>query len=322
MRTRRLGQSDLHVSEIALGSWLTYGAGVDEARAHACIRAALDAGINLFDTANVYGYGSAEEVLGRALAGVPRDRYLVATKLFFPMPDGSHGLSRAQIHAQLDGSLRRLGTGHIDLYQCHRFDEATPLEETMQALTEVVQAGKVRYIGFSEWPVAEVERALALPGVARFVASQPQYSMIVRTPERRLIPLCRQHGISQLAWSPLLQGVLTGKYRTGAPPDEASRAANAEMGAFLPKVLLSPLLLDKVERLRPLAAAAGMTLAQLALAWVLREPNVAATIVGASRPDQVHENAAAAGRTLAPETFAAVEEVLLGDAAAAASRSG
>jgi aryl-alcohol dehydrogenase-like predicted oxidoreductase len=206
MRYRKLGASDLHVSEIALGSWLTYGVGVDQREARACLRAAFDAGINFIDTANVYGRGAAESLLGDLLREHRRDDYILATKLYFPMSATDRGLSRAQVHKQIDASLRRLRTDHVDLYQCHRYDEDTPLEETMQALSEVVRAGKARYIGFSEWNAEQIQAARDIPGVERFVSSQPQYSMLWRKPEAEVIPLCRSLDIGQIVWSPLAQG--------------------------------------------------------------------------------------------------------------------
>jgi aryl-alcohol dehydrogenase-like predicted oxidoreductase len=308
MRLRRLGQSDLVVSEIALGSWLTYGGGVRRSEAEACLRAALDAGINLIDTANVYGRGAAESFLGEALAGVPRQRYLLATKVYFPMSDADRGLSAAQIRKQLDASLRRLRVDHVDLYQCHRYDEATPLEETLGALDEAVRQGKVRWLGFSEWTPAQVRAALALP-FTRFVSSQPQYSLLWRGPEAELFPLCAAEGIGQLVWSPLRQGILTGKYRPGAPPPPDSRAASDSMNAFLVEKL-DDRVLARVQRLRPIAAELGITPSQLALAWVLRRPEVTSAIVGASRPAQVAENAAASGLRLDEETVRRVEAAL------------
>src|SRR3954471_4372962 len=232
MELRRLGDSDIQVSAIALGSWLTYGVGVERDKTEACTRAAFDAGITFFDTANVYGRGAAEEAWGEILADYPRDSYALATKAYFPMSPRDRGLSRAQIHKQIDGSLARLRTDLVDLYQCHRYDDATPLEETMGALTEVVEAGKARHIGFSEWPAHRIEEALRLPGVARFVSSQPQYSALWRQPEREVIPACERHGITQIVWSPLAQGVLTGKSRPGEPVPEDSRAANKAMNRF------------------------------------------------------------------------------------------
>jgi aryl-alcohol dehydrogenase-like predicted oxidoreductase len=315
MKYRKLGNSDLQVSEIALGSWLTYSGGVETRQAIACVRRALDLGITLIDTANVYGRGAAETLMGEALQGVPRDRYVLATKLFFPMSETDKGLSRAQIHRQLGDSLNRLRTDYVDLYQCHRYDPDTPLEETMTALTEVVRAGKVRWIGFSEWPPKKIRAAQAQPNVARFVSSQPQYSLLWRQPEREIFPLCRTTGISQIVWSPLAQGVLTGKYRPGKVPPAGTRASSPTMGAFFRKGWLEPQILGAVERLRPLAESAGLTMSQFALAWVLREPSVAAAIIGATRPEQIEENAAASGRFVDPALFAKAE-LALGDAAA------
>src|SRR3954454_8617088 len=215
MNYRRLGDSDLEVSEVSLGSWLTYSGGVGREQTEACTEAAFEAGINFFDTANVYGQGAAEEAWGEILSRRPRDSYVLATKVFFPMSETDSGLSREQIEKQIDASLRRLQTDYVDLYQCHRYDEETPLEETMAALTDVVRAGKARYLGFSEWPTERIREALEMPGVEKFVSSQPQYSLLWRKPEEELIRLCEDHGISQIVWSPLAQGVLTGKYRPG-----------------------------------------------------------------------------------------------------------
>jgi 1-deoxyxylulose-5-phosphate synthase len=309
MNFRKLGSSDLEVSEISLGSWLTYSGGVAAEQARACVNAAFDAGINFIDTANVYGRGAAESLLGEVLAGRERSSYVLATKVYFPMSDSDRGLSAAQIHKQIDASLARLQTDYVDLYQCHRYDSHTPLEETMQALTEVVRAGKARHIGFSEWPATKIEESLALADVERWVSSQPQYSMLWRGPEAEVIPLCRVEGISQIVWSPLAQGVLTGKYSPGAPPPADSRAASESMSAFIDR-LVEPPVLEAVQRLVPVAEAAGLTMPQLALAWVLREGNVASAIVGASRPEQVHANASASGITLSPDTLAAVDEAL------------
>jgi 1-deoxyxylulose-5-phosphate synthase len=309
MNYRKLGSSDLEVSEIGLGSWLTYSGGVAREQSEACVRAAFEAGINFIDTANVYGRGASESLLGEVLAGYERSSYVLATKVYFPMSDTDKGLSAAQIHKQIDASLKRLGTDHVDLYQCHRYDEQTPLEETMGALTEVVAAGKARYIGFSEWPVKRIEESLALPDVARWVSSQPQYSMIWRGPEAEVIPLCEREGISQIVWSPLAQGVLTGKYLPGQAPPPDSRAASDEMNGFI-GWLLEDSVLEAVQRLVPIAEGLGISLAQLALAWVLRQPNVASAIVGASRPEQVHANAAASEVTLDAQTLVAVDEAL------------
>jgi aryl-alcohol dehydrogenase-like predicted oxidoreductase len=306
---RKLGTSDLEVSEVSLGSWLTYSGGVERAQSEACVKAAFEAGINFFDTANVYGRGASETLLGEVLAGYERSSYVLATKVYFPMSDTDRGLSAAQIHKQIDASLKRLQTDYVDLYQCHRFDERAPLEETMGALTEVVAAGKARYIGFSEWTAGQIATSLELPEVERWVSSQPQYSMLWRVPEAEVIPLCEQEGISQIVWSPLGQGVLTGKYPPGSPPPEDSRAASDEMSAFMDR-LLDDRVLEAVQRLAPVAEGAGLTMAQMALAWVLRQENVASAIVGASRPEQVHANASASGVTLSEDTLAAIDEAL------------
>src|SRR3954470_20493943 len=310
MHQRRLGDSDLDVSAIALGSWLTYSGGVGRAQTEACTRAAFDAGITFFDTANVYGRGAAERAWGEILADYPRDSFAIATKLYFPMSAKDRGPSREQVHKQIDGSLERLGMDHVDLYQCHRYDEQTPLEETMQALTEVVEAGRARWIGFSEWPVGRIEEALALPGVARFVSSQPQYSALWRAPEAEVIPLCERNGIGQIVWSPLAQGVLTGKYRAVEDAPVCTLLASRDMSRFIGQWLTRPVL-DAVDRLWPVAEQAGLTMAQLCLAWVLRQDNVAAAIVGASRPEQVHENARAADVRLSDDTLRAIDEALL-----------
>ncbi len=307
MQYRRLGRSELMVSEISLGSWLTYGVGVEAERATACVRRAFEVGINLFDTANVYGRGAAESFLGDVLSGVDRSSYVLATKAYFPMSDTDRGLSAAQIRKQSEASLRRLRTDYVDLYQCHRYDKDTPLEETMEALTELVRSGKARYIGFSEWTVAQIEAALAIPGVERFVSSQPEYSMLWRKAEQ-VIPLCEKEGIGQIVWSPLAQGALTGKYKPGSPPPADSRAAGRSgnmMGRFREDSVL-----EAVQRLRPLADDLGLTMAQLALAWVLQEDNVASAIIGASRPDQIDENVGASGVALDDGVLAAIDEAL------------
>ncbi|HVQ09426.1 MAG TPA: aldo/keto reductase family protein [Allosphingosinicella sp.] len=311
MKYRKLGASDLEVSEISLGSWLTYGVGVEADQARACLDRAFDLGINFIDTANIYGHGAAESFLGEALSGRVRNSYILATKLFFPMTENDRGLSAAQIEKQLDASLRRLKTDYVDLYQCHRYDEETPLEETMQALTRAVESGKTRYIGFSEWPADRIEAAIDMTGVARFVSSQPQYSLLWREPEKAVIPLSAANGISQIVWSPLAQGVLTGKYAPGAPPPAGSRATSEEMGGWIGMWLRAPVL-EAVQRLKPLAAQAGLSLAQFALAWVLREPKVASAIVGASRPSQVDDNAAASGAEVDPALFEEAERIVAG----------
>jgi aryl-alcohol dehydrogenase-like predicted oxidoreductase len=311
MKYRKLGASDLEVSEISLGSWLTFGVGVEADAARACVDRAFELGINFIDTANVYGRGAAETFLGEALAGRKRDSYVLATKVYFPMSDSDQGLSRAQIGKQIDASLSRLKTDYVDLYQCHRYDTNTPLEETMEALSEVVRSGKARWIGFSEWSPDQIEAAFAIPGVERFVSSQPQYSLLHRRPEQKVIPLCAANGVSQIVWSPLAQGVLSGKYRPGAKPAADTRAASDTMGSPM-QSWLQPEILEAVQKLKPLAEEAGCSLSQFSLAWVLREPNVASAIVGASRPDQLDENAAASGLTVDPALFAKAEAIVAG----------
>ena len=308
MRYRQLGSSDLQVSEISLGSWLTYGGGVDDGKAEACVAKAFDVGINFIDTANVYARGKAEEFLGEVLKDRPRDSYVLATKLFFPMSNTDSGLSREQVLKQIDASLARLNTDYVDLYQCHRYDWDTPLDETMQALTEVVRMGKARYLGFSEWPPEKIQEAFDLPGVEKLVSSQPQYSMLWRGPERDVIPLCAANGISQIVWSPLAQGVLTGKYAPGQPAPADSRMSSTQMGTFMGRY--DDELLARVQQLRPVADELGISMAQLALAWVLREPNVASAIIGASLPEQVEDNAAAAGIELDDATLQRIDEIL------------
>jgi aryl-alcohol dehydrogenase-like predicted oxidoreductase len=312
MRYRQLGSSDLQVSEIALGSWLTYGVGVDDTAARACVDKAFEVGINFIDTSNVYGRGAAETFLGDVLQSRERDSYVLATKLFFPMDDTgeNQGLSRQQVFKQIDDSLRRLRTDYVDLYQCHRYDSQTPLEETMEALTEVVRQGKARYLGFSEWTAAQIRAALELsPPLEKFVSSQPQYSILWRVPEREVIPLCAANGISQIVFSPLAQGVLTGKYKPGAPPPPDTRMASERMGWAMDR-FSSEQVLQAVQRLQPVADGLGVTMAQLAIAWVLRGPNVAAAIIGASRPQQVEDNASASGIELDEAALAAIDEAV------------
>jgi aryl-alcohol dehydrogenase-like predicted oxidoreductase len=316
MKFRKLGGSDLNVSEISLGSWLTYGVGVEKEKAIACVNRAFELGINFIDTANVYGRGAAETVLGEGIHGRPRASYVLATKVFFPMSDTDKGLSRAQIEKQLDASLKRLRTDFVDLYQCHRYDTATPLEETMEALTSAVKSGKARYIGFSEWSPDQIRASMAMKDIAHFVSSQPQYSLLWRRPEKEVIPLSAANGISQIVWSPLAQGALTGKYDPNRPPPPDTRAASDKMGSMMGRWLEKPVL-DAVQKLKPLAAEAGCTLTQFALAWVLREKNVASAIVGASRPEQLDENAAASGLAIDPALFAKAEAIV----AAAAPQS-
>ena len=311
MRYRKLGSSDLEVSEIALGAWLTYAGGIEFDQTRACTDAAFEAGINFFDTANVYGRGAAETAWGEILSGRPRDSYILATKVWGQMSDDpeDRGLSAAQIAKQIDASLARLQTDHVDLYQAHRFDPDVPIEDTIEAFQKVVEQGKARYLGFSEWTPEQIQAALDIAGPDLFVSSQPQYSMLWQAPEAEVFPLTAANGISQIVWSPLAQGLLTGKYRPGEAPPADSRAASDSMSAFMDR-LLTEENLAAVERLRPVAEEAGMSLVELALAWVLRRGEVAAAIVGASRPEQVHANAAASGKELSADLVAAIDEAL------------
>lgn len=310
MKFRKLGSSDLVVSEISLGSWLTYDGGIDADLAKACVRSALNGGVNLFDTANVYGRGAAETLLGGALRGIPRDTYLLATKLYFPMGENDRGLSASQIRKQLDASLVRLKTDYVDLYQCHRFDPNVSLEETLGALSEAVRSGRVRYIGFSEWPVDKIAEAMKLPGCEQFVSSQPQYSLLWRKPEKELFPFCQQNGISQIVFSPLAQGILTGKYKSQAVLPSGVRATHPTMSAYFPKKWLVDEVLSAVSKCAEIAQEHGLELSQLALAWILRQPNVASAIVGASRECQVERNIAAAELSVSGEVLAQVGEIL------------
>ena len=303
MQTRRLGKGPLQVSELSFGTWLTVAGGVARDQGIRCIHAALDSGITLFDTANQYGAGEAERVLGAALASHPRDRYVIATKLFFPVGDQpEHGLSAAQVETQLDRSLQRLGTDYIDLYQCHRYDPETSLEETLEALDRAVASGKVRAIGFSEWTAEQIEAAAKIAsdnGLTPFSSSQPQYSILWRKPEASVFPACARHGIGNLAFSPLAHGVLTGKYAPGHPPPPGTRAASDEMNIFMETAgrhFRSDYLLAAVAQLKPIAADLGLTMAQMALAWVLRRSEVASAIIGASRPEQIADNVRAVRR--------------------------
>jgi aryl-alcohol dehydrogenase-like predicted oxidoreductase len=309
MKYRKLGASDLMVSEISLGSWLTYGVGVDNSNAQACVDTSFDLGINFIDTANVYGRGAAETFLGDALKGRKRDSYVLATKVFGDMGGGNQGLSRAQIIKQMDDSLKRLKTDFVDLYQCHRYDTNTPLEETMEALTTLVKQGKTRWIGFSEWSPEQIEASFKVANVERFVSSQPQYSLLWRRPEQKVIPICKAHDVSQIVWSPIAQGVLSGKYLPAAKPPADTRATSDEMGGAI-KGWMRPEVLEAVQKLKPIAQEAGCSMAQFALAWVLREPNVASAIVGASKPQQMVDNAAASDLKVDPALFAKAEAIV------------
>ena len=317
MQYRQLGAGPLEVSELSFGTWLTVAGGIGREQATRCIHAAVDSGITLFDTANQYGAGEAERVLGQALRAYPRSRYMIATKLYFPVGDEpDQGLSAAQIEKQLDRSLERLGVDFIDLYQCHRYDKETPLDETLQALDRAVKAGKVRAIGFSEWTAEQIEAAAVLAsgsGLTAFSSSQPQYSMLWRKPEAAVFRACAQHRIGNLAFSPLAHGVLSGKYVPGQPAPIGSRAASSEMNIFMETAgrhFRSDYLLEAVEELKPIAAELGLTMAQMALAWVLRRPEVASAIIGASRPEQVADNVRAVGVKLPVEVLERIDRAV------------
>jgi len=319
MQFRSLGNTGLTVSELSFGTWLTIAGGIGREQAIRCIHTALDHGITLFDTANQYGAGEAERVLGEALGSYPRDRYLIATKLYFPVGDEpDHGLSAAQIAKQLDRSLQRLNVDCIDLYQCHRYDKETPLEETLAALDRAVKAGKVRAIGFSEWTAEQIDTAAAIcsaQNLTGFSASQPQYSMLWRKPEAQVFAACARHAIGNLAFSPLAHGVLTGKYAPGQPPPPGTRAASEQMNIFMESAgrhFRSDYLLEAVEQLKPIAADLGLTMVQLALAWVLRRPEVSSAIIGASRPEQIADNIRAIGTKLPQDALDRIDRALAG----------
>jgi len=313
MEFRRLGRSGLSVSEISYGNWITHGSQVEEEQAHACVRAALDAGITTFDTADVYAGTRAESVLGRALNGQRREGLEIFTKVYWPTGTGPNdrGLGRKHVIESAHASLRRLQTDYVDLYQAHRFDRTTPLEETFLAFADLVRAGKVLYVGVSEWTSeqitrgAELARELHVP----LISNQPQYSMLWRVIESQVVPACEREGLSQIVWSPIAQGVLTGKYQPGAAPPAGSRATD-ETGANFIARLLTDDILTRVQNLRPIAGDLGISMAQLAIAWVLHNPNVASAIVGASRPEQVAENVKAVGVTLSEDVLARIDEVL------------
>jgi aryl-alcohol dehydrogenase-like predicted oxidoreductase len=314
MQHRRLGRSGLWVSEISYGNWVTHGAQVDEEQAISCVRAAVDSGITTFDTADVYAQGAAEAILGKALRGLPRESVVIATKLYWPTGPGPNdkGLSRKHIMESLHRSLRRLGTDYVDLYQAHRFDPQVPLEETLRAFEDLVRQGKVLYLGVSEWWADQISRALQIAderGFDRVVSNQAEYSAIWRVIEPEVLPLCRKEGLGTLVFSPLAQGVLTGKYRPGEPPPPGSRATSAAGANFIQR-LLRPELLEAVARLRQVAAEAGMSLPRLALSWVLSQEGISSAIIGATTPDQIKENAEASGAKLDADLLQAVDEAL------------
>ncbi|MEQ0565661.1 aldo/keto reductase family protein [Amycolatopsis sp. NEAU-NG30] len=315
MEFRRLGRSGLNVSEISYGNWLTHGSQVEEDQAHACIQAALDAGITTFDTADAYANTAAESVLGRGLKGQRRESLEIFTKVYWPTgPKGPNdkGLSRKHVMESAHASLKRLGTDYVDLYQAHRFDRTVPLEETMLAFADLVRQGKVLYVGVSEWTAEQIARGAALARELKipFVSNQPQYNMLWRVIEDQVIPASEREGLSQIVWSPIAQGVLTGKYKPGQAYPEGSRATDGKGGANMVARFLDETVLERVAKLEPLAKEAGLTMAQLAVAWVLQNPNVASAIIGASRPEQVHDNVQAAGKKLDADLMTAIDEVL------------
>ena len=315
MKYRNLGKYGVKVSEVALGSWLTYGGATEDEAAKRCIEKAYDLGINFFDTANAYARGKSEEVVGRVLSQYPRESYFLATKVFFPMGDGPNdrGLSRKHIFEQCHLSLKRLGMDYIDLYQCHRYDSATPLEETLMALDDLARQGKILYAGVSEWSAGQIAHAADYArgaGLHPIVSNQPYYSMLGRSIEKEIIPLCEREGIGQVVFSPLAQGVLTGKYKPGQEPPAGSRAADPGQNMFLSGDKLDPEQLAKVQKLEPIAESVGLSMAQLALAWCLRQKNVSSVIIGASRSEQVEDNAGASGHELTLETLSQIDSVL------------
>jgi aryl-alcohol dehydrogenase-like predicted oxidoreductase len=315
MEFRHLGRSGLIVSEIAYGNWLTHGSQVEADAAVACVRAALDVGITTFDTADVYAGTRAESVLGDALVGVRRESYELFTKVFWPTGPGRNdrGLSRKHIIESCNASLTRLQTDHIDLYQAHRFDVETPLEETLRAFDDLVRTGKVNYIGVSEWTAAQIASALRIAddmGLDRIVSNQPQYNLLWRVIEADVVPLCEREGIGQVVFSPLAQGVLTGKYKPSQAPPAGSRATDEKGGATMISRWMDDDVLSRVEKLQPLAAEAGISLATMSLAWILQNPNVSSAIIGASRPEQVHENVTAAGVELDSQLVKRIDEIL------------
>jgi aryl-alcohol dehydrogenase-like predicted oxidoreductase len=315
MEFRHLGRSGLMVSEIAYGNWVTHGSQVEEDAATACVRAALDEGITTFDTADVYAGTRAEAVLGRALKGLRRESLEIFTKVYWPTGDGPNdrGLSRKHITESLHASLRRLQTDYVDLYQAHRFDYETPLEETLKTFDDLVRQGKVLYIGVSEWRAEEISRALEIAdqmGFDRLVSSQPQYNMLWRVIESEVVPVCEREGIGQIVWSPIAQGVLTGKYKPGEAPPAGSRATDEKSGADFIKGLMTDEVLTRVQQLGPIADEAGLSMAQLAVAWVLQNPNVSSAIIGATRPEQVRDNVKASGLRLDAELMKRIDDAL------------
>jgi aryl-alcohol dehydrogenase-like predicted oxidoreductase len=316
MKHRRLGRSGLKISEITYGNWLTHGAQVDQDTATACVNAALDEGITTFDTADVYAIGKAESALGVALKGQRREGLEIFTKVYWPTGDGvnDRGLSRKHIMESCEASLKRLGTDYVDLYQAHRFDYEAPIDEVIRAFDDLIRQGKVLYVGVSEWKAGQIREAVAMQqelGYDRFVSSQPEYSMLWRVIEAEVVPACRELGLSQIVWSPMAQGVLTGKYLPGQQPPSGSRATTDD-GPEMMEDYLTDRVLERVQKLKPIAQDAGLSMAQLAIAWVLQNDNVAAALVGASRPDQIRDNVGASGVVLEPELMKRIDEALDG----------
>ena len=315
MEYRRLGSSGMYVSEISYGNWITHGLQVEQDAAVKCVHAALDVVITTFDTADVYAGTKAESVLGKALKGVKRESYELFTKVYWPTGPGKNdsGLSRKHIMESVNASLKRLNTDHIDLYQMHRFDYETPLEESLRAFDDLIRQGKVNYIGFSEWTSSQINQALKIQkanNFDRFVSSQPQYSMLWRVIESKVVPICIEEGIGQIVWSPVAQGVLTGKYLPGKKPPTGSRATDKKSGAEMISRWMRDEVLEAVAKLKPIAQGLDLTMSQLALAWALANPNVSSVIMGASRPAQVKENVKASGVKLSPQTLAEIDKAL------------
>ena len=315
MEYRRLGSTGMYVSEISYGNWITHGSQVEQEAAIKCVKAAFDLGITTFDTADVYAGTRAETVLGKALKGIRRESYELFTKVYWPTGTGKNdrGLSRKHIMESCHASLKRLNVDHIDLYQMHRFDFETPLEESLQAFEDLVRQGKVNYIGFSEWTAAQISSALKIQdarGYSRFVSSQPQYSALWRVIEAEVVPLSRKEGIGQIVWSPIAQGVLTGKYKPGAKPPAGSRATDKKSGAGMISRWMRDEVLEAVQKLQPVADSVGLTMSQLAIAWVLQNDNVSSAIMGATKPSQVKENVKASGVKLDASVMSAIDSAL------------
>jgi aryl-alcohol dehydrogenase-like predicted oxidoreductase len=314
MEFRHLGRSGLKISEVVYGNWITHGSQIDDAQAASCVNTALDLGVTSFDTADAYAQGRAETSLGKALAGQRRDGLEIFSKVYWPTGDGvnDRGLSRKHIVRSCEASLRRLQTDYLDLYQAHRFDYETPIDEVVRAFDDLIRAGKVLYVGVSEWKASQIREAVELQrelGYDQFVSSQPQYSMLWRVIEAEVVPACEELGLSQIVWSPLAQGILTGKYLPGQQPPKGSRAADKEFGRFMTEFMTDEML-QRVQQLRGVADEAGLTMAALAIAWLLANPNVAAAIVGATRPEQLHETVAGAGVRLEPAAVQAIDAIV------------